>query len=244
MISTQEQQFTKLEDEVINTNITAPLWIKQSEYYRNNNKLLKYKKKIYDVELTVYSDGRIFKDDIELKQSMNKCFYIIVNVNGRAIYVHHLVAWTYLYKDIKEFNNAYPNEKYEINHRDNNQQNNNINNLIICNIEINRLNKRKYKNTKNNYKGVYKINNKPFEIEKRNDYEITKDCIVYKVVFKGKFVDYIIDEKEAADMYDKMLISYILNKYGSLSLINDNVLNDNNNLNEFIPNSDLMITDF
>jgi hypothetical protein len=245
-MSTQEQQFTKLEEETNNNN-SSPLWIKQSEYYRNNNKLLKYNKKIYSIDLIVYSDGRIFyanKEDLEIPQHDNNKGYKMVNINNKAIYVHHLVAWTYLYKDIKEFNNAYPDEKYEINHRDNNNKNNNVNNLIICNIELNRLNKRKYKGKcKNNYKGVYKVlvNNKDFEINKDENCDITKDGIIYKIVFKGKFVDYKEDEKEAANIYDKMLISYIVNKYGSLSLINDNVLNNNNNLdlfkNEFIQNT-------
>jgi hypothetical protein len=49
----------------------------------------------------------------------------------------------------------------------------------------------------------------------------------------GKFVNYTDDEEKGAKIYDKMLISYIMNKYGSLSLINDNVLNDNNNIEEF-----------
>lgn len=144
------------------------------------------------------------------------------------------MAWTYLYKDIKAFNELFPGEKYEINHRDNNNKNNNINNLFICTVEVNRLNKKKYKGkTKNNYKGVYIINNKNFEIE-RNDYNETKDNkTIYRIMFKGKYVDIVQDEKEAADIYDNMLISYIKNKYGSLQLINDNVLNNNENIEKF-----------
>ena len=69
----------------------------------------------------------------------------MINVNNKQLYVHHIMAWTFLYKDIKAFDLVFPGQKYEINHRDNNNKNNNINNLFICNIEVNRLNKRKYK---------------------------------------------------------------------------------------------------
>ena len=231
MTTTQEQQFNKLEEEV-----NSPLWIKQSEYYKKNNKVFKFKKVIYGVELLVHSDGHIFRNDVELPQYDNNKGYKMININDKKLYVHHVIAWTFLYKDIKAYKETFNNEKYEINHRDNNNQNNNINNLFICNVELNRLNKKKYKGKcTNNFKGVYKVslNNKPFEIDKKDDCDITKDGIIYKVVFMGKFVNYTDDEEKGAKIYDKMLISYIMNKYGSLSLINDNVLNDNNNIEEF-----------
>ena len=159
----------------------------------------------------------------------------MINLNNKQFYVHHIMAWTFLYKDIKAFDLVFPGQKYEINHRDNNNKNNNINNLFICNIEINRLNKRKYtgKNIKNKYKGVYLVNNKKIEIERDDIKDINDNKTVYKIVFKGKFVDHCEDQEEGANIYDNMLISYIHSKYGSLDLLNTNVLNNNDNLTKF-----------
>jgi hypothetical protein len=87
MTTTQEQQFNKLEEEV-----NSPLWIKQSEYYKKNNKVFKYNKVIYGVELLVHSDGHIFKNDVELPQYDNNKGYKMININDKKLYVHHVIA--------------------------------------------------------------------------------------------------------------------------------------------------------
>jgi hypothetical protein len=96
MTTTQEQQFNKLEEEEVNnTNATinnVPLWIKQSEYYKNNNYVFKFKKVIYGVELLVHSDGHIFKNGVELSQYDNNKGYKMITINDKQLYVHHVIA--------------------------------------------------------------------------------------------------------------------------------------------------------
>ena len=87
-MNSTEQTFSKLE----NTDNT-PSYIKQSEYYKKSNKLLKYKKKIYGFELIVHSDGKIFtNDNIEMVQYPNNCGYMMININNKQIYTHHIMA--------------------------------------------------------------------------------------------------------------------------------------------------------
>ena len=68
-MNTQEQSFCKVETEVECNN--TPTYIQQSEYYKNRNKPLIYKKKICSVDLLVHSNGKIYNGDIEMFQYSN-----------------------------------------------------------------------------------------------------------------------------------------------------------------------------
>ena len=87
-----EQTFSKLENETNNNKNNTPPYIKQAEYYKNCNKLLKYKKTIYSIELTVHSDGKIFANETEMVQYPNNCGYMMININNKQIYTHHIMA--------------------------------------------------------------------------------------------------------------------------------------------------------
>ena len=214
----------------------SPKWIKQAQRYFNdtNNYPLTWTKKIHGINLLVSSNGHILNENFEkLPTVINANGYVEVNIKPDIkMFVHTLIAWTFLYDDIKEYKKEFgENSKYEVNHRDNIRHNNAIKNLIISTPELNKLNKGKYKNNKGKYKGVYEYKTTEWEINKY-DYEVEDDK-TFRVFFKGKPIGIFKDETEAANAYDLMLISYIHNKYKSIDLINEKAINIISNLEKF-----------
>ncbi len=203
--------------------------MKQSNYYaHNNNKELIYNKKMNGITLMVKSNGEISTEKGIIVPFQSNSGYQQVNINGKIFLVHNIVAYTFLYKDIKEYKETFKDQKFQINHKDNNILNNHINNLCVTTVELNLLNRKKF-NTNNKFKGVYSINKKRFEITG----DLSQKYEYYVVVFKGKYIDKVNNEEEAANIYDRMLITYVLSKYKTLEVLNKNILNNDNNLLEY-----------
>lgn len=78
---------------------------------------------INDCEFHVSNLGKVYKDNVELKQNENSDGYLVVYVgNNRSIGVHRLVALSFITNDN-------PDIKNEVNHKDFNRKNNMVTNL-------------------------------------------------------------------------------------------------------------------
>lgn len=132
------------------TNNNNVAWLKQSLTY-NEKSCLKWNKKYKGVDLWIVSDGKIYYTSNpyeEIPQETNKNGYKYVSIyksNGDSfdMFVHHIMAYTYLYNDIKKFKELNKGVRFEINHKDGNILNNHISNLNISTIELNRINRKK-----------------------------------------------------------------------------------------------------
>lgn len=77
---------------------------------------------LHDVKLKVSNLGKVYKEEVELKQNINHDDYKVVYVgNNRSVGVHRIVALAFIDNNVPERN--------EVNHLDFNRQNNRVDNL-------------------------------------------------------------------------------------------------------------------